>query len=75
MPTRCAARSSPPACRCSGVLHRDDGIVAPSRHLGLVPAAERDDAAHALDRLADRIAQAVDLEQIVRLAQRGTGPR
>lgn len=51
-----------------GVLHRDDGIVAPSRHLGLVPAAERDDAAHALDRLADRIARAVDLEHIVRLA-------
>ena len=51
-----------------GVLHRDDGIVAPSRHLGLVPAAERDDAAHALDRLADRIAGAVDLELIVRLA-------
>ena len=51
-----------------GVLHRDDGIVAPSRHLGLVPAAERDDAAHALDRLADRIARAVDLEQIIRLA-------
>ena len=52
-----------------GVLHRDDGIVAPSRHLGLVPAAERDDAVHALDRLADRIAHAVDLEQVVRLAQ------
>lgn len=52
-----------------GVLHRDDGIVAPSRHLGLVPAAERDDAAHALDRLADRITQAVDLEQVVRLAR------
>jgi cobyrinic acid a,c-diamide synthase len=51
-----------------GVLHRDDGIVAPSRHLGLVPAAERDDAAHALDRLTGRIAQAVDLEQVVRLA-------
>jgi cobyrinic acid a,c-diamide synthase len=51
-----------------GVLHRDDGIVAPSRHLGLVPAAERDDAAHALDRLADRIARAIDLEQVVRLA-------
>jgi cobyrinic acid a,c-diamide synthase len=52
-----------------GVLQRDDGIVAPSRHLGLVPAAERDDAAHALDRLADRIAHAVDLEQVVRLAR------
>jgi cobyrinic acid a,c-diamide synthase len=51
-----------------GVLHRDEGIVAPSRHLGLVPAAERDDAIHALDRLADQIARAVDLEQIVRLA-------
>ena len=51
-----------------GVLHRDDGIVAPSRHLGLVPAAEREDAAHALNRLADRIARAVDLEHIVRLA-------
>ena len=58
-----------------GVLHRDDGIVAPSRHLGLVPAAERDDAAHALDRLADRIAQAVDLEQVVRLAHEAPGPR
>ena len=52
-----------------GVLHRDDGIVAPSRHLGLVPAAERDDAVHALDRLADRIARSVDLEQVVRLAR------
>ena len=51
-----------------GVLHRDDGIVAPSRHLGLVPAAERDDAAHALDRLADRVATSVDLDQVVRLA-------
>ena len=51
-----------------GVLHRDDGIVAPSRHLGLVPAAERDDAVHALDHLSDRIAEAVDLEMVMRLA-------
>ena len=51
-----------------GVLHRDDGIVAPSRHLGLVPAAERDDAAHALDHLADSIARSVDLEEVLRLA-------
>ncbi len=51
-----------------GVLHRDDGIVAPSRHLGLVPAAERADAADSLDRLAERIAATIDLEQVVRLA-------
>jgi cobyrinic acid a,c-diamide synthase len=51
-----------------GTLFRDDGIVAPSRHLGLIPADERDDAVAAVDRLADRIASAVDLAEIVRLA-------
>ena len=51
-----------------GVLHRDDGIVAPSRHLGLVPAAERDEAAAALDRLVDRITSRVDLDHVLALA-------
>ncbi|MDT0188078.1 cobyrinate a,c-diamide synthase [Microbacterium sp. ARD31] len=51
-----------------GILERDDGIEAPSRHLGLVPAAERGDAAAALDRLAAQIAEKVDLERVVRLA-------
>ncbi|MET0447735.1 MAG: cobyrinate a,c-diamide synthase, partial [Aeromicrobium sp.] len=51
-----------------GVLQRDDGIVAPSRHLGLVPADERDDAAHALDRLAAQIAEKIDLAQLLALA-------
>jgi len=51
-----------------GTLFRDDGIVAPSRHLGLIPAGERDDAVAAVDRLAERIAAAVNLEQIVSLA-------
>ncbi len=52
-----------------GIVHRDDGVVAPSRHLGLVPAEERDDAKAALDRLAARVAKAVDLEEVVRIAQ------
>ncbi|GAA2724807.1 cobyrinate a,c-diamide synthase [Actinocorallia aurantiaca] len=52
-----------------GVLSRDDGIVAPSRHLGLVPVAERDDAARALERLSARIAEKVDLRRIVALAR------
>ncbi|WP_370620081.1 cobyrinate a,c-diamide synthase [Mumia sp. Pv 4-285] len=51
-----------------GVLHRDAGIEAPSRHLGLVPAAERAEAAHALDVLAARITDAVDLEAVRRIA-------
>jgi cobyrinic acid a,c-diamide synthase len=51
-----------------GTLFRDDGIVAPSRHLGLIPADERDDAVAAVDRLAERIASAVDLDAVVRLA-------
>jgi len=51
-----------------GTLFRDDGIVAPSRHLGLIPAGEREDAVAAVDRLSDRIASAVDLAEVVRLA-------
>ncbi|HSI25963.1 MAG TPA: cobyrinate a,c-diamide synthase [Aeromicrobium sp.] len=51
-----------------GTLFRDDGIVAPSRHLGLIPADERDDAVAAVDRLADRIATAIDLDLLMRLA-------
>jgi cobyrinic acid a,c-diamide synthase len=52
-----------------GTLFRDGGIVAPSRHLGLIPADEREDAVAAVDRLADRIAAAVDLEAVVALAR------
>jgi len=51
-----------------GTLFRDDGIVAPSRHLGLIPADERDDAVASVDRLAERISSAVDLADVVRLA-------
>ncbi|MSW71253.1 MAG: cobyrinate a,c-diamide synthase [Actinobacteria bacterium] len=56
-----------------GILQRDDGIEAPSRHLGLVPAAERADASAALDRLAAQIAERVDLERVVRLASAAPG--
>jgi len=51
-----------------GVLHRDDGIVAPSRHLGLVPAQERAEAAASLDRLVERITERVDLDHLLALA-------
>ncbi|GAW49198.1 MULTISPECIES: cobyrinate a,c-diamide synthase [unclassified Nocardioides] len=52
-----------------GTIGRDDAFAAPSRHLGLVPAAERDEATHALDRLADHVAQTVDLDAVLRIAR------
>jgi len=51
-----------------GTIGRDEAFSAPSRHLGLVPADERDEAAHALDRLAEHVADAVDLEAVLRVA-------
>ena len=60
-----------------GVLGRNDGIAAPSRHLGLVPAQERDDARAVLDILAAQIAAAVDLDEVLRIARSApdlTGP-
>ena len=52
-----------------GVLRRDDGISAPSRHLGLVPVDERADAVASLRQLAGQIAERVDLEAVVRIAR------
>ncbi|MBP6995917.1 MAG: cobyrinate a,c-diamide synthase [Phycicoccus sp.] len=52
-----------------GVLPRDAGVSAPSRHLGLVPAAERADAAAALDRLAEQTATHVDVGAVLELAR------
>lgn len=52
-----------------GVLSRDDGIATPSRHLGLVPADERADAAASLGRLAGQIADKIDLDAVVRIAR------
>jgi cobyrinic acid a,c-diamide synthase len=51
-----------------GVLPRDDGVETPSRHLGLVPAAERVESAATLVRMADVIAAHVDLDAVLHLA-------
>jgi len=51
-----------------GVLPRDEAIAAPSRHLGLVPAAERTEAAAALDQLADSLAARIDLGAVLEIA-------
>jgi cobyrinic acid a,c-diamide synthase len=52
-----------------GVLPRDAGIEIPSRHLGLVPAAERDEAAETVAELAQRISDHVSLTSILSVAR------
>jgi len=53
-----------------GALRRSDDIHAPSRHLGLVPAAERDAESRALlPKLAEWVSAGVDLEAVVRVAR------
>ncbi|GAA6524996.1 cobyrinate a,c-diamide synthase [Intrasporangium sp. DVR] len=51
-----------------GLIPRDAGVEAPSRHLGLVPAAELDGSATLVDHLAQRVADHVDLPALLRIA-------
>jgi cobyrinic acid a,c-diamide synthase len=58
-----------------GALRRDERVVAPERHLGLVPAGERTArAGAALEALADAADRHVDLDGVVALARRATSP-
>jgi len=52
-----------------GVLPRDAGVQTPSRHLGLVPAAEHDESGAMLARLAELIEQHVDLDAVAAVAR------
>jgi cobyrinic acid a,c-diamide synthase len=52
-----------------GVLPREGGIEIPSRHLGLVPASERAEAAESVAQLAHRISDHVSLDSIMSIAQ------
>lgn len=51
-----------------GSLPRDGGLSVPSRHLGLVPAPERDGARDQLDQLAEQTAAYVDLDALLEVA-------
>jgi cobyrinic acid a,c-diamide synthase len=57
-----------------GALRRGAPVSLPSRHLGLVPAAEHGEpAVRAVRAMAELITRSVDLDEIVRLA-RSAGP-
>jgi cobyrinic acid a,c-diamide synthase len=53
-----------------GAIRRMDDLHTPSRHLGLVPAAERDtEAVATVRRLGEVVADGVDLDAVLRLAR------
>ncbi|GAA4991767.1 cobyrinate a,c-diamide synthase [Yinghuangia aomiensis] len=53
-----------------GVLGRHDAIAEPSRHLGLIPVAERHaDAVATVEALGELVADAVDLAAVMRIAR------
>jgi cobyrinic acid a,c-diamide synthase len=57
-----------------GAIRRLDALAVPSRHLGLIPAAERGpDALAVVDALSAAVAASVDLDAVVQLA-RTAGP-
>jgi cobyrinic acid a,c-diamide synthase len=53
-----------------GALRRHDRLATPSRHLGLVPVAERSaEAVQTVRALAEVVAQSVDLDAVLSLAR------
>jgi cobyrinic acid a,c-diamide synthase len=52
-----------------GVVRRDERLATPSRHLGLVPAAERDASAETVALLGEQIAAHVDLAAVREVAR------
>ncbi|MDF5754197.1 cobyrinate a,c-diamide synthase [Spongiactinospora sp. TRM90649] len=53
-----------------GALRRDEAVFTPSRHLGLVPAAEREaEAVAGVRRLGALVARSCDLDALVALAR------
>lgn len=52
-----------------GVVPREERIASPSRHLGLVPAAEREGSVDVVARLGEHVADHVDLAALLELAR------
>jgi cobyrinic acid a,c-diamide synthase len=58
-----------PSLACLGALPADPGLALRSRHLGLVPASEAGEADAVIDRCASLIGAALDIDQLLGLAQ------
>ncbi|MFI6499622.1 cobyrinate a,c-diamide synthase [Nonomuraea typhae] len=65
----CRAALAEAGIRVLGAIRRDDAVATPSRHLGLIPAAERrGEALESVARLGELVARSCDLDALVRLA-------
>ncbi len=65
----CRAALAEAGVRVLGAIRRDDAVATPSRHLGLIPAAERrSEALESVARLGELVARSCDLDALVRLA-------
>jgi cobyrinic acid a,c-diamide synthase len=64
-----ALRRALPELPILGTLTRDPALDLPSRHLGLLPAGEHAALGAFLDRSADRVAAALDLDALCALAR------
>lgn len=65
--TRGLARAGLPVL---GALPHDEALSVPSRHLGLVPAAERGGSAATIARLGEQVARHLDLDALLDVARR-----
>ncbi|WP_207769382.1 cobyrinate a,c-diamide synthase [Nocardioides currus] len=52
-----------------GMLPRDEQLATPSRHLGLVTAAEREESVAMVARLGEQVAKYLDLEALLAVAR------
>ena len=57
---------------CLGAVPRDEALVVPERHLGLVQAGENADLETFIDAAADRIERHADIDRIEKLSRLGT---
>lgn len=52
-----------------GMLPRDESLASPSRHLGLVPVAERDESVALIERLGEQVAAHLDMPVLLEVAR------
>ncbi|NKN34465.1 cobyrinate a,c-diamide synthase [Marichromatium bheemlicum] len=57
-----------------GVIERDAALAIDERHLGLMPSIETASAASTIDTLARRLAERLDLDQLLTLAESAPAP-